>query len=153
MFLTVHAAAAAAVGQFIDSPPLAFLAGFASHFVLDTIPHGDESIRHWRAFKTPRQRIAAAALIDFSILLVMTILWLSRSPVANFPSMVYAMAGSILPDALWGLHELTQTPLLSWYERSHGAVHRLLTKKQITMRQGFLIQVPLLILLTWLIVR
>ena len=42
MFLTIHATSAIVIGQAITNPIGAFLAGLASHYVLDAIPHGDE---------------------------------------------------------------------------------------------------------------
>ena len=44
MFVTLHAAAGslAAIAIFPGNWPAAFLLGWAGHFVLDTIPHGDD---------------------------------------------------------------------------------------------------------------
>lgn len=143
MFLTVHAAAGAAIGQFIGNPWLAFILGFVSHLVLDIVPHGDEGIK---------QRIAAAALIDFFVLSAAACYWFINSPITEFPGMLYGLAGAVLPDTLWGLREITGTPLLNWYSRSHSALHQIL-KKPLALRYGFLIQIPLLLIFTWLIIK
>ena len=46
MILTTHAIAGAAIAQFFPAHPvLAFGAGFVSHFLLDTIPHWDYTLR------------------------------------------------------------------------------------------------------------
>lgn len=152
MYLTVHAAAGAAIGQFIANPWLAFVLGFFSHFILDIIPHGDEGIKHWKLFKTNLQRIAAATIIDFLILSAMACYWLINSSIAEFPGMLYGMAGAVLPDTLWGFHEITGTPLLNWYSKLHSNLHHIF-KKPLALRHGFLIQIPLLALLTWLIIK
>jgi len=152
MYLTVHAAAGAAIGQFIANPWLAFILGFISHFILDMIPHGDEGIKHWKLFKTNLQRTVAASIIDFLILSALACYWLINSPMNEIPGMIYGMAGAILPDTLWGLYEITGTPLLGWYSKSHSALHQIF-KKPLALRYGFLIQIPLLALLTWLIIK
>ncbi|OGY91784.1 MAG: hypothetical protein A3H70_02610 [Candidatus Komeilibacteria bacterium RIFCSPLOWO2_02_FULL_48_11] len=152
MYLTIHAAAGAAIGQFISNPLLAFILGFVSHFILDIIPHGDEGIKHWKWFKTDLGRLAAATLIDFFVLCAVAMYWLIYSPVNVFPGMIYGMAGAVLPDTLWGLHELTGTPLLNWYSKSHSSLHHIL-KKPLAVQHGFLIQIPLLLAFTWLIIN
>jgi hypothetical protein len=46
MILSTHAIAGAAIASFLPShPTAAFVLGFASHFVLDAIPHWDYPIR------------------------------------------------------------------------------------------------------------
>jgi len=151
MYLTVHAAAGAAVGQFMPNVWAAFAAGFVSHFILDMIPHGDENIQHWKFFRTKLRRTIAAALIDFAVLLATFCYWLTTNTVEQIPGIMYGAAGSILPDALWGLHELTGSPLLKWYRALHSATHRVIAKK-LTILQGFAIQIPLLLALTYIIV-
>ena len=151
MFITVHAAAGGAIGQFIHEPWLAFGIGFASHFVLDMIPHGDEGIIKWKWFKTVRNRIIAASALDFLALLCISSIWLYTVPAAQFPGMVYGMAGAILPDALWGFHELTGAPFLNWYRRLHSNMHDIF-KSKLNIKQGFFIQIPLLIILTLLLI-
>lgn len=152
MYLTVHAAVGAAIGQHLANPWLAFIIGFISHLILDIIPHGDEGIKRWKLFKTEMQRTIAAATIDFFVLSIVAVYWLNHSPVSEFPGMIYGMAGAVLPDTLWGFHRITGTPLLNWYSRSHSGLHHIL-KKPLALRHGFLIQIPLLIIFTWLIIN
>jgi hypothetical protein len=46
MILTTHAVVGAALATFLPSHPvIAFAVGFASHFVLDAIPHVDYPIK------------------------------------------------------------------------------------------------------------
>ena len=46
MILSTHAIVGAAIASFLPShPTAAFVLGFASHFVLDAIPHWDYPIR------------------------------------------------------------------------------------------------------------
>lgn len=152
MFLTVHAAAGAVLGRYLNNPLLAFLLGAASHFVLDMIPHGDESIQRWPLFKTRRRRIIAAAVIDFLILSVFLAFWVKGSAIHELPSMLAGAAGGIFPDTLWGFHELTGTPLLDWYEGLHSRIHYNFRKRKVKLKQGLLLQIPILIILTWILV-
>ena len=151
MYITIHAAAGGAIGQFISEPWLAFAIGFASHFALDIVPHGDEGINKWKLFKTVRHRIVAASALDFCALLCVSTIWIYNVQPAQFPGMVYGMAGAILPDALWGFHELTGAPFLNWYRKLHNSLHKIF-KPKLSIAQGFLVQIPLLIVLTALLI-
>lgn len=147
MFLTVHAAAGAVLGRFIGHPLLAFLIGALSHFILDLVPHGDQGLGRWQWLKTNRQRLVAAAAIDFCLVIVFFLLWLPATDINELDGIVYGAAGAIFPDTLWGFHELTGTSFLKWYERSHGTLHRAV-KRKITFKQGLLLQIVLLLALT-----
>lgn len=153
MYLTIHAAIGGAIGQFIGQPALAFAIGFISHLISDGIPHGDEDIIKWKLFKSNLAKMAAAAGIDFICLTAMAVYWLSVTPLSQMTGLLYGMAGAIAPDALWGLHELTKTPLLNWYRDLHTKGHYLFTHKHLTILQGFAVQIPLLMIMTWVIVK
>jgi len=153
MYITVHAAAGAAIGTLTANPLLAFIGGFVSHLILDMIPHGDEEIKNWKLFKTMRRRITAAALIDFFGVVLVLIYLINHADFNILPGMLAGMAGGIAPDALWGFHELTGTPLLSWYRVWHKKEHNIITNKKISTIHGFAVQIPLLILFIWLILR
>ncbi|MBI2636599.1 MAG: hypothetical protein HYW81_00160 [Parcubacteria group bacterium] len=153
MYITVHAAAGAAIGTLTGNPVLAFVGGFISHLILDMIPHGDEAIKRWKRFRTVRRRITAAALIDFFGVVAVLLFLVNNANQALLPGVLAGMAGSIAPDALWGFHELTGTPLLSWYRKWHSEGHDFLTKKKITLTQGFVVQIPLLMALLWFVTR
>ncbi len=149
MYITVHAAAGAAIGTFTANPLLAFAGGFISHLILDMIPHGDERIKKWKLFRTVTMRITAAAALDFAGVIAVLLFLVNNADVALMPGILAGMAGGVAPDALWGFHELTGTPLLNWYRAWHSKGHDVITKKKITMMQGFMVQIPLLILLLW----
>tara|TARA_B100001971_G_C18096134_1_gene486190 strand:- start:61 stop:525 length:465 start_codon:yes stop_codon:yes gene_type:complete len=151
MYITVHSAFGAAAGQIISQPLLAFVIGFALHFLFDIIPHGDEGLKNWKLFRTRRKRIVAAASLDFVGVMIMTSIWLKNADITYIPSMLAGIAGAIAPDALWGLYELTGTPILRWYYNFHKKLHHVLTKKELTMKQGFVYQGIVLLVLTWII--
>lgn len=153
MYLTIHAAIGGAIGQFIDQPALAFAIGLVSHLLSDGIPHGDENILKWKLFKTDMARIVAAASLDFVGLTIMAIYWISATPLSQMSGLLYGMAGAVAPDALWGFHELTKTPLLNWYRDFHTKCHYLFTREHLTILQGFMVQIPLLAIATWIIAK
>ena len=151
MYITAHAAAGAVLGQYISSVPLAFLAGFVMHLILDMIPHGDKWIKDWKWFKSRMTRIAVASFIDLIGVITMSIYWINHSDSKNLAPMLAAIAGSVAPDALWGLYELTKSPILKWYRTLHTEIHELIFKKEISMKQGFLLQIIFVIIATWII--
>src|SRR3989338_6826145 len=44
MYLTIHAAAGALIGNYVNQSLIAFIFGLFSHFLLDLIPHNDGDI-------------------------------------------------------------------------------------------------------------
>ena len=92
MYITVHAAAGAAVGTLTGNPLLAFIGGFVSHLILDMIPHGDETIKKWKLFKTIRARVTAAALLDFAGVILALLFLLNNASMAFLPGMLAGMA-------------------------------------------------------------
>ena len=152
MYITVHSAIGASAAQYISEPWIAFVLGFLLHFVFDMIPHGDEGIKKWKFFKSNRRRIVAAASLDLIGVMVMTVFWINHSEMSQIPIMLAAIAGSIAPDALWGLYELTGSPLLKGYYNFHKKLHHVLTKKELTLKHGFIFQGLILLAMTILII-
>jgi hypothetical protein len=152
MYITVHAAAGGAIGQFISEPWLAFALGFISHFILDAIPHGDENLKKLGWFKTLMKQHVGFGLIDFAGVLLTSILWINTSDLNQLTGVLAGIAGAIAPDALWGFHEFTKSPLLNSYRKFHNNLHHVF-KKKITLMQGFALQIPLLILFSWILAR
>jgi hypothetical protein len=151
MYITVHSAIGATAAQFLQEPWIAFILGFLLHFIFDMIPHGDEGIGKWKLFKTVRRRIVAAASLDLIGVIIITIYWLNHSDISLIPVMIAGIAGSIAPDALWGLYELTGTPLLKPYTKFHKKMHHILTKKELTIKQGLLFQGVILLILALIV--
>jgi hypothetical protein len=108
MILTTHAVVGAAIASFVPSHPVtAFALGFASHFILDAIPHVDYPIRS----RSVNPKIGAPMAFDRSLLQdVVTIgsdglfgmlvsLLLFSSP-ANFWAVLMGAVGAMFPDPL-----------------------------------------------------
>src|SRR5580704_15032419 len=108
MILTTHAIVGAALASFLPShPAAAFVAGFASHFALDAVPHVDYPIKS----RSVNPRIGAPMRFDRALLedvltigadglfgLIAALLLFSSS--ANFWAVHMGAVGAMLPDPL-----------------------------------------------------
>jgi hypothetical protein len=108
MILTTHAVVGAALATFLPShPAAAFAIGFASHFVLDAIPHLDYPIKS----RSVDPKIGAPMVFDRALLqdvitigsdglfgMLVSLLLFSSS--ANFWAVLMGAVGAILPDPL-----------------------------------------------------
>jgi hypothetical protein len=144
MLLTVHAAAGALIGQQIGNPFFAFVLAFASHFILDMIPHGDQDwIDEYKGNQKEKVRkiiiLVALDVLALFILLVSKYFFDSFTPTLNI---VAGIMGSVLPDLLVGIHELSERHFRRFY-RFHFAMHDLI-KYQPSTASGLFFQIIIL---------
>ena len=87
MFLTSHAAAALWITTKTTDPLLAFTLGFISHFALDIIPHGDETLGdHIHDKRKKYFYLAKIALVDVIVATAMIWLYVVRKQeIARWP--------------------------------------------------------------------
>lgn len=124
MFLTAHAAIAAAISTAAGTGPAgAFAVGVISHFVADIVPHGDERVGEWALRGDPARRFAFAAAIDGSFLTVFLLAVFFRTGWSW--TTVSAAAGAVLPDALWGAGLVLKREIIPGYLRFHQRLHHL----------------------------
>jgi hypothetical protein len=136
MILTTHAIVGAALASFLPShPAAAFVAGFASHFALDAIPHVDYPIKS----RSVNPRIGAPMAFDRALLQdavtigfdglfgIMAALFLF-STVASFWAILMGAIGAILPDPLQFVHTRFPHEPLRTLQRFHRWAH---TKKRL----------------------
>lgn len=131
MTLTTHAVAGAALAALAPHQPLiGFALGFASHFLLDAIPHYDYTIlsasvhpekggpvRIDRAFALDMMRIGS----DTALGLALSV-FLFASP-ENANAIFWGGFGGILPDALqFAYLRFPQEPLVT-LQRLHQRIH------------------------------
>lgn len=131
MTLTTHAVVGAAVASLIPQHPvLGFCAGFASHFIIDAIPHWDYPIasssidplqgtvmKYDGAFFLDVLRIGADAL--FGVLLSVRVF----ATTVLLPIVVLGAVAGILPDPLQFVYtRFRHEPLLS-LQRFHEWIH------------------------------
>jgi hypothetical protein len=108
MILTTHAVVGAALASFLPShPATAFAVGFASHFVLDAIPHVDYPIKS----RSADPKFGASMVFDRALLqdavtigsdgllgIIFSLVLFSSS--ANFWAVLMGAIGAMLPDPL-----------------------------------------------------
>ena len=136
MILSTHAIVGAAIASFLPShPTTAFVLGFASHFVLDAIPHWDYPIRSGSV----NPRIGASVTFDRALLRdvvvigsdgllgILGALLLFASPDGLW-SILLGAFGAMLPDPLQTIHAHLPHEPLRTLQRFHRWIH---TNKEI----------------------
>ena len=156
MTLTTHAAFGAALAQLTPhSPVTGFVVGFASHFVLDAIPHwdyplashtgGDDSLdadmQLGQKFVFDLSKIALDVLLGLALVLT-----LPRGLVSQNVLLVGAL-GAMLPDALQFAYFKLRGPLLTPLQRFHLWIHTDIRIKNVSVGAGS--QIVLLGMLWW----
>lgn len=115
MFLTTHAAAGILIGHTLHDPLAVFGVSFASHFVLDFIPHGDEELYRdyeWKVLKKYTRPMLVNA-IDVACLIGLTLWAISTQSAISESLVAIGILGSILPDFLSFLFPVLHEKL-SW---------------------------------------
>ena len=145
MFLTTHAAAGILISNYVHDPLAVFGLSFASHFVLDFIPHGDRNIYGQYLQEGPhryRQALMVSGL-DVAALMFLAAAVISQPGLPNHELMIIGILGSILPDLLshffpiihermswlWvirQLYRLTKPSGLRYFVRAQNWLHRVL---------------------------
>ncbi len=154
MFLTTHAVVAASIFQHFSALPsvLVFLFGFVSHFLLDFIPHGDESLvnNKWSTARKLR-RMFFIGLFDLLVVTVFVYWYLANYPI-NYKVLLGILA-AILPDGLQIVHQFLvwqNIPLPSFFYRLqlfHSYVHHFIERRfdfRLTLWQGLLWQAAII---------
>jgi hypothetical protein len=131
MILTTHAVVGAALATFLPShPAAAFAVGFASHFVLDAIPHVDYPIRS----RSVNPKIGAPMAFDKALLqdvvtigsdglfgILVSLFFFSSS--ANFWAVLTGAVGAMLPDPLQFAYTRHPFEPLRTLQRFHRWAH------------------------------
>lgn len=125
MFVATHVAAGALIGTVLPGQPAAILAlSFASHFLLDVIPHGD---RHhvedyWFGQRKNLKAAYRHVIFDsaFAVILTASLLGFVAQDRA---SMAWGIIGSVSPDALVGLSEVWANRFLKTFTKYHFKIH------------------------------
>lgn len=146
MFISVHASAGALIGQQVKNPILAFVLAFASHFILDMIPHGDQDwIDEYKDGEQAKVRkiIAIVALdgVVLAALLISRFFFIdSFMPSLNIAA---GILGGVLPDLLVACHELSDRLFKNFY-KFHFIMHDLIKVKQPSTVQSIAFQAVVL---------
>ena len=156
MILSTHAIVGGAVASLAPSHPvLAAVAAFASHFVIDAIPHWDyplKSIAIGKGADNSGLRLNGALLTDLAVIAVDACaglglaLWMFATPASAWVIALGAIA-AILPDPLQFVHSLFPHEPLNTLQRFHGWIHskrKLAWKLGVSSQAAFAIAVSVL---------
>ena len=146
MYLTTHSAVGIALATKTINPLFAFIFAFIAHYILDIIPHGDESIFNKDISAAKRyKKIISIVLIDLAITAVYVFFVMTKIPLS--PVIIFAaVLGSILPDILWGIYDIKPLKILKPLVKLHSFFHNP-SKKNLPINMGIIMQVILIILL------
>lgn len=168
MFLTTHAAAGIFLAQAFPNPLAVFGLSLASHFVLDFIPHGDETLYHDQEWKEQKKyrRVVYYNAIDVGLLAALSVWAYHYTPVDETGLMLLGILGAVIPDFLsyffpviherfswlwimrW-LYTLTKPTGIRYLVRAqnwlHQALHHEIIRRDIPFRYGLALQVALVI--------
>ena len=126
MYLTTHAPISLIIGTKIKNPLVSFFVAFATHFVLDAIPH-DPLWQTETSFN-----FTITGLTDFILLFsLLLILNKYRKDILSSVSILSALAGGIMPDVLWGINIISpiKFDIITQYQSFNYWVHAIFYQK------------------------
>jgi hypothetical protein len=131
MILSTHALVGAALANMFPAhPAAAFAVGFASHFVLDAIPHADYPIRSasldpkiGAPLRFDRALLQDAVTIGADGFLGLLIAFLLFASTGNQWAILLGAFGAMLPDAIQFLHARFPREPLRTLQRFHRWAH------------------------------
>lgn len=145
MLLSVHATVGAIIGENVNSPVLAFILAFISHYLLDVIPHGDTALV--KAYRENFKQKAMIYLITFDIfssIALFFILFFFHKITFSEP-VLWGIVGGILPDIMVAIYEITNKYFRRLH-RLHFWTHDRLNWT-ISLKLGLLVQIIIIYLL------
>lgn len=103
MYLTIHAAAGALIGSYINEPLVSFIVGLISHYFLDLLPHSDANIStEGHTAKSLRKlyfsKIVGLIYLDISLAIIVAAALFTNNIHFLTPAIIWGMIGSVLPD-------------------------------------------------------
>ena len=140
----------AVIGEAIGNPLLGFIIAIAAHFLIDIIPHGDTFLSdNYRVLKRRRKQAFAYVMIDAVCAILFVLFIVNIRDVALIRPISMGIVGSVLPDLLVGLYDVTKSKYLRWIFNLHFVFHNLIIKKRgdIPLRYSLAAQVVLVLLL------
>jgi hypothetical protein len=146
MILSTHAVVGGALASLFPSHPVAAIAaGFASHFVIDAIPHWDYPLKSISVaqgarnqFKLDRLVLRDLSLIGFDALAGLLLVFALFATPATITSIMLGALAAMLPDPLQFAHTLYPHEPLRSLQRFHRWIH---TKRQLKWPLGVSSQV------------
>jgi hypothetical protein len=166
MFLTTHAAAGILISRYFPEPGAVFGISFASHFLMDFIPHGDTDLYHDEVWKVQNKyrRVVLINALDL-VFLVAMVLWVILQPdMPRANLMLIGVIGSVLPDLFSHFfpaihHRFSWLGVVRWLHAGskqiglrfmvrgqnwlHHLFHHRLIHRDISFRAGLVMQLTL----------
>lgn len=131
MTLTTHATLGAVIGKLAGNPVLAFVLAFASHLMVDMIPHGDTGLSdNFRIHKKNQKLAVAYVAVDAIVAVCFVLLIANTRDIDNLRNFTWGIVGGVLPDFLVGVYEVTKSPLLRWFYKVHFFFHDFFVKRR-----------------------
>ncbi len=152
MYLIGHAAVGASIvtALGVTNPTAAFCIGWASHYLADFFPHGDEPVGVWAKRGNEVYRLIAIAAVDGALFLAVFGFFTVRH---GFDLVAAAAAlGSFVPDVLWGLEKLFKKKLFGFHERFHFLNHNFFHIR-LPLWLGIIFQLAVTTSLWWWLMR
>jgi hypothetical protein len=152
MYLTIHAAAGALIGNYIDQGLVAFILGFISHLFLDMLPHRDGHIptKGQTAKSLKKQyfnKIVALIYFDISLAIIAAAAIYTNNTQFLSKSIIFGIIGAILPDILQALRFLRpKNKILINFTKLHNLFHYS-PEKEISFILGHVTQILMLIIM------
>ncbi|MEK7073468.1 MAG: hypothetical protein AAB974_03470 [Patescibacteria group bacterium] len=149
MFLATHATVGALIGRAAPDPVSAFFLAFASHFLLDIVPHGDADL--YKDYKRGNKvKVALGYTMIDAIITAYVVVAIAQARLFDSGLNVAAgVVGGLLPDLLVGIFEVTKTRWLAKFHTVHFFFHNMFVNKyrDVTFMTGVAYQLVLLIFL------
>ena len=155
MLVTNHAAVGALIGILLPTHPiLAFFLAFGSHFAMDAIPHGDSGMYEGYTSGTNKKSAIAITILDSISAMLVVLLVIHLRPTSVETAISMGVAGSIFPDFIVAIYELTHWKALHWFHRLHFFFHNAITRRigDLPFSVGLSMELLVLILLLFRIV-
>ncbi len=161
MTTTVHVAVGTAIGAQMGSPILGFFIGLIAHLLVDIIPHGDTKLSENYRHKTDKKAKVKAkkigylyVILDIIIAFYLLLTVLNVVEINHMAAFTATIAGSVLPDLLVVLYDITKSKYLKWFFDLHFFFHDKILAKHIgdmKLWQGITYQSILVIILLQII--
>jgi len=125
MFLIGHTAVGVLLAESFgaNNPAAAFGVGWVSHYLMDAIPHGDETIGEWTKGKDRIRRLMMIECVDGSLIALAAGLFFWQHGFSwTFSA---ALIGACVPDVMWGLEAVFGREIFGPFCRFHERVHNM----------------------------
>ncbi len=149
MLLSVHATVGAIIGEQVNTPLLAFILGFISHFILDIIPHGDEELI--KAYRNDFKNRGMLYLIIFDLISTAVLLFLLFffQQISFSYTVIWGIIGGVIPDFMVAIHEISHKHFCRTHKVHYWTHDKLCLTLNWTMplKLGLLLQILIITLL------